>query len=221
MLAQSVEGQLMRFPKGFFVTGTDTDVGKTVVCAILMMGLDAVYWKPVQSGNQEDTDTRCIRRITGMPAKRFAAEVYTLTQPLSPHAAAAIDGVRIDLANFSPPRTQPDQHLIVEGAGGLLVPLNERDMVIDLIAHLELPVLLVARSGLGTLNHTLLSIAQLRQRSLPVLGVVMNGPSNRANWEAIERYGEVPVLAQIEPLPTLKPEVLHSCYQRSFEVDDG
>ena len=211
----------MHFPPAFFVTGTDTDVGKTVVCAILMKGLEAVYWKPVQCGNEDGTDTCRIRRVTGLPPGRFAAETYSLAQPLSPHAAAAIEGVHIDLASFSPPQLQRDRHLIVEGAGGLMVPLNEREMVIDLIAHLGLPALLVARSGLGTLNHTLLSIAQLRQRQLQVLGVVMNGPPNKGNREAIERYGEVPVLAEIEPLRALEPETLRCCYHRTFGAAHG
>ena len=211
----------MQFPTAFFVTGTDTDVGKSVVCAILMMGLEAVYWKPVQSGSEEDSDTRWIRRVTGIPADRFATESYSLTQPLSPHAAAAIDGVHIDLTNVSPPQLPAGEHLIVEGAGGLLVPLNESHMMIDLIAHLRLPALLVTRSGLGTINHTLLSVAQLRHRQVPILGVVMNGPLNSGNKEAIERFGQVPVLAQIEPLATLEPELLRSCYQERFAVANG
>ena len=211
----------MDFPPGFFVTGTDTDVGKTVVCAILMQGLKAVYWKPVQSGCEHGTDAGWIGRVTGLPPERFADEVYTLSQALSPHAAAAVDGVRIVLSEILPPTPPEKYHLIVEGAGGLLVPLNEKEMMIDLITHLQLPVLLVARSGIGTLNHTLLSIAELRRRYLSILGVVMNGPGNRGNRDAIERYGEVPVVAEIEQLESVDPEGLSSCFRSAFGAANG
>ncbi len=202
---------MSELPPKFFVTGTDTGVGKTLVSAVLMSGLSAVYWKPVQSG--EPGDTEWVRQATGLPAERFAPETYRLQQPLSPHAAAASAGVQIDLGTFQPPVAE---RLIAEGAGGVLVPLNDRQLMIDLMAKLGLPVLLVARSSLGTINHTLLSLEALRRRNLEVVGVVVNGPRNPANEEAIARYGQVPVLAAVEPLARLDAGGLRAAYDRYF-----
>ncbi len=211
----------MRLPSSFFISGTDTDVGKTVVAAVLMMGLDATYWKPVQSGCIDGSDREWVQRTSGLPSERFAGEVYRLSLPLSPHAAAAHDGVAIDLEAITPPAVAPGRSLIVEGAGGLLVPLNDDALMIDLVDRLGLPVLLVARSGLGTLNHTLLSLEALERRRLGVVGVVMNGRRDRGNRKAIERYGGVPVVAEIEPMPVLDPGTLSSCYRRTFGAADG
>mgnify|MGYP001372119259 CR=1 FL=1 len=211
----------MRLPSSLFISGTDTGVGKTVVAAVLMTGLDAIYWKPVQSGCIDGSDREWVQLKSGLPPERFAAEAYRLSLPLSPHAAAAHDGVAIDLEAITPPAVAPGRALIVEGAGGLLVPLNDDSLMIDLAVRLGLPVLLVARSGLGTLNHTLLSLEALERRRLGVVGVVMNGPRNRSNREAIERYGGVPVVAEIEPLPALDPGTLSSCFLSTFGVSDG
>ncbi len=207
-----------RFPKAFFVTGTDTDVGKTLVCAVLMAGLAAAYWKPVQSGCDEGTDSRWIQRVTGLPGNRFCPERWCLKAPVSPHAAAEIDGVRIALSDFSLPDSKDTPHLIVEGAGGLMVPINDEHFMIDLMRQLGLPVLLVARSTLGTINHTLLSLAQLRQHGLHVLGVILNGPKNESNRRAIEHFGRSSVLAEIEPLNTIDPKSLAAAYRKSFNL---
>lgn len=204
------------FPPALFISGTDTDVGKTVVSALVTLGLGARYWKPVQSGIVDGWDRERVQAWTGLPTDHFLPETYALREPLSPHAAAAIDGVTIDLDAFEPPPAD-GRPLVVEGAGGLLVPLNDKALVIDLIARLGLPVLLVVRSGLGTINHTLLSLEALRSRQLPILGVVINGPRNPGNRAAIETYGRVPVLAELEPLPTLDPETLRLAWQHCFE----
>ncbi|NJB67157.1 dethiobiotin synthase [Desulfobaculum xiamenense] len=203
-------------PSRLFVTGTDTDAGKTVISALLTAGLDAHYWKPVQSGVREGTDTETVRRLTGLPAERFLPEAYRLMEPLSPHAAALIDGVRIDLDAIRMPNLPADARLVVEGAGGIMVPLNENALMIDLMARLGLPVVLVARSGLGTINHTLLSLAALRQAGIEVCGVVLNGPRNPANRDAVEEYGKVRVLAEVEPLPQLSPATLRETFARVF-----
>lgn len=187
------------FPSAFFVTGSDTGIGKTVVSALLTLGLNGSYWKPIQSGLEEETDTQFVKRVTGLPETHFIEERYRLSEPLSPQASSAIDGVEIHMNDFRLPRYITG-HLIVEGAGGLLVPINNEEMIIDLIRHLKLPVLLVVRSELGTLNHTFLSLEALRSRKIPVLGVVMNGPKNPGNREAIENYGDVEVIAELEPL---------------------
>jgi dethiobiotin synthase len=202
---------MSELPPRFFVTGTDTGVGKTLVCAVLMSGLEAVYWKPVQSG--EPGDTEWVRQATGLPARRFAPETYRFRLPRSPHEAAARAGVGIELGAFNPP---PVARLIAEGAGGVLVPLNDRHLMVDLMAWLGLPVLLVARSDLGTLNHTLLSLEALRRRGLQVVGVVVNGPKDPANEEAIARYGQARVLAAIEPLARIDPAGLRAAYGRCF-----
>lgn len=199
------------FPKQFFVTGTDTNVGKTVISAILTLGLDAAYWKPIQSGLDEITDTEFVQRVTELDDSHFIPERFRLTQPLSPHAAAAIDHTQISLTDFHlPPTNKP--RLIVEGAGGLMVPLNDRDLMIDLIRWLNLPVCLVARSSLGTINHTLLSLAQLRRSQISILGIILNGESNPSNRAAIAHYGQVPILGEVDRLDAIDPATLKTAF---------
>ena len=190
---------------GAFVVGTDTDVGKTVVAACLARAWDADYWKPVQTGSAEDPgDTAAVARLTGLPPERLHAPVYVFAAPLSPHAAAALEGAAIALDAIARPSTE--RPLVVEGAGGALVPLNDHSLMIDLVQRLGLPVVVAARSTLGTINHTLLTLEALRGRGLRVLGVVMNGPPSASNREAIERYGRVRVLAEIPWSDSLTPE---------------
>jgi dethiobiotin synthetase len=185
--------------QGFFVTGTDTDVGKTVVSAWLLTHLDACYWKPVQAGVEPETDAVTVRRLAEVPGDRILPEAYVLPEAIAPHEASRRAGISIDMAKLEAPVSS--RLLVVEGAGGMLVPLTDKQYVIDLAAELHLPVLLVARSTLGTINHTLLSIEALRRRDLPLAGVVINGPETPHNRAAIERYGEVNVLAEIPWLP--------------------
>jgi dethiobiotin synthetase len=185
--------------QGFFVTGTDTDVGKTVVSAWLLTHLDACYWKPVQAGAEPETDAVTVRRLAKVPGDRILREAYVLPEAIAPHEAARRAGISVDMAKLEAPAT--DRLLVVEGAGGMLVPLTDKAYVVDLAAQLHLPVLLVARSTLGTINHTLLSIEALRRRGLPLAGVVINGPETPHNRAAIERYGEVNVIAEIPWLP--------------------
>lgn len=196
----------MTAARGYFVTGTDTEVGKTVACAYLMRALGTDYWKPVQSGLEGETDTEAVQRLTGLPPERFHPSAYALRAPLSPHESARRDGVRIALEAFAAPKTA--RLLLVEGAGGILVPLNEEALMVDLMKRLALPVVLVVRSTLGTINHTLLSLEALRARRLEVAGIVMNGPPNAANRAAIEDYGQVRVLAEIPTLSPLNAESL-------------
>ena len=180
---------------GFFVTGTDTDVGKTLVSAWLLLHLDADYWKPVQAGTDPETDAMTVRRLTELPATRILPEAYVLAEAIAPHEAARRAGIGIDMAKLAAPRS--DRPLVVEGAGGLMVPLTDKACVIDLATELNLPVILVARSTLGTINHTLLSLEAIRRRGLPLAGVVINGPETPHNRAAIERYGQVEVIAEI------------------------
>ena len=206
--------------KKIFISGSDTGVGKTVVSSILMMGLKGRYWKPVQAGVVPITDTEWVKQKTQLADEYYLSESYRLTQPLSLHAAAAFDGITIDLNQISLPEDLNHSHLIIEGAGGLLAPLNDRDMIIHLIKKLDVPVLLVVRSGLGTINHTLLSIAILRHHDIPILGVVMNGPRNTINRRAIESFGSVSVIAEIEPLSSFSPESLQRAFRKYFKERD-
>jgi malonyl-CoA O-methyltransferase len=187
---------------GVFITGTDTGVGKTVAAACLARAWRADYWKPVQTGTATaDDDTATVVALAGLSVEHMFTPAYALRAALSPHAAAELEGVRISMDAITLPRTP--HPLVVEGAGGLLVPLNDSDFMIDLMARLALPILLVARSALGTINHTLLSLAALRSHGLPVAGVILNGPPNAGNRAAIERFGRVRVLAELPPMDPL------------------
>ncbi len=203
-------------PNKIFVTGTGTDVGKTVLSAILMAGLKARYWKPVQSGLNAITDAQLIKNLTGLSSSHFFPETYRLNQPLSPHASAAMDGVTIKMDSFNLPEMEPDDTLIVEGAGGILVPLNEQSMMIDLMVKLDIPVLLVSANVLGTINHTLLSLELLKQRGLDVVGVILNGDSNAINKNAIKFYGKTSVLAEIPIMKTINPTTLNALFELNF-----
>jgi len=182
--------------RGVFVTGTDTGIGKTLVAAWLTVHWRADYWKPIQTGSQEDSDRDTVARLA--PGRTIHPSTVELKAPLSPHEAARREGAHIDLGQLRPPATEAP--LVVEGAGGVLVPINEQALMTDLMERLRLPVLVVARSSLGTVNHTLLTIEALRRRRLPILGVVMNGQMNPTNRHAIEHFGQVPVLAELQPL---------------------
>ena len=194
--------------QGFFVTGTDTDVGKTVVSAWLVAQLGACYWKPIQAGNQSETDSQIVQRLSGVSPDRILPEAYVLSEPIAPHEAARRERITVEMAKLAPPLC--DRPLVVEGAGGLMVPLNDSSFVIDLARELELPLILVARSTLGTINHTLLSLEAIRRRGLPLAGVVMNGPETPHNRAAIERYGQVEVIAEIPWLDQVTPAALRA-----------
>ncbi|MCP9860495.1 MULTISPECIES: dethiobiotin synthase [unclassified Cyanobium] len=203
----------MSTPLQLVVCGTDTDVGKTVVSALLVQGLGAHYWKPVQSGLEDDGDSGRVQRLLDLPAERLWPEAYRLTAPVSPHWAAERDGLSIDPARLALPAW--DGPLVVETAGGLLVPLSRHWLQIEQIAVWGLPVLLVARSGLGTLNHTLLSLEALSRRSIPVLGLVLNGDPHPDNPRTLAALGGVPVLAELPRLDPLDRQGLERQWQRS------
>lgn len=181
------------------VTGTDTEIGKTVVAAGLAARLGAHYWKPVQAGLDEGSDRETAARL-GVPADRIVAEAYRLSTPCSPHRAAAIDGVAIDPARLALPRVEGT--LVVEGAGGALVPLADDLLFADLFARWAAPVVLVARTTLGTINHSLLTIEALRARGLTILGIVFVGEPQEDSEATIARIGGV---RRIGRLPRLDP----------------
>ncbi|WP_338879250.1 dethiobiotin synthase [Achromobacter veterisilvae] len=206
-------------PTGVFVTGTDTGIGKTLVSAILARAWNADYWKPVQTGvSEEPGDTETVAQLAGLPPERLHLPAYVLQAPLSPWAAATLEDAVVDATSIVPPATQAP--LIVEGAGGLYVPIDDTHMMIDLIARLGMPVVLAARSGLGTINHTLLSLEALKRRGVPVLGVIMSGPLSAGNKEAIERFGNVRVLAEIPPLSKVDAETVAALARGIPPLDD-
>ena len=199
------------------VTGTDTGIGKTVFAAGLTAFLDGVYWKPVQAGLDEETDSETVRRLAGLPAERILPEAWRLRTPASPHLAAQIDGVAIDPNALVPPQvTRP---LIIEGAGGLMVPLTRSVLFIDVFTRWQLPVVLCARTGLGTLNHTLLSLEALRRRQVPVLGVALIGDEHDENARVIADRGAVRILGRLPRLDPLTRETLAAAFAR-FRRED-
>ncbi|MFD2232993.1 dethiobiotin synthase [Phaeospirillum tilakii] len=197
--------------RGVFVTGTDTGIGKTLVSAWLARSWRASYWKPIQSGTVEGTDPAWVGRMA--PGIEIIPPAVELQAPLSPHEAARRERRRIDLSTLVLPERE---RLVVEGAGGAMVPINDTALMVDLMVRFGLPAVVVARSGLGTINHTLMTLEVLRRRRVPLLGVVLNGQRNPANREAIEHFGGVPVLAEIQPLPAVTPAMLESLPAPSF-----
>ena len=205
------------YPKKIFITGTGTGVGKTFVSAVLVAGLSAEYWKPVQSGIEDSTDTRWIIENTGISEEFFHPETYLLKLAISPHASASAQGINIQLDNFMVPENKKSEYMIIEGAGGIMVPLNEKEFMLDLMKKINAPVLLVASSAVGTINHTMLSLIQLRKHGLDVMGVVMNGDKNSINKKAIEHYGNVNVVAEIEWINELYPTIFKNIFRKNFK----
>jgi len=204
-------------PDRFFITGTDTGVGKTMVSALLCAALNAIYWKPIQTGTREGTDRKTVMRLAQLPLSRTIPETYRFAPPVSPHLAARRAGVRIDLRKIRMPRLAARENLIVEGAGGALVPINETQLMTDLMRRLKLPVLLVTRTSLGTINHTLLSLAALRAARLRVQGAVMVGKPNAENRKAIERYGEIEVIGTVPWLKNIDRRALVAVFHKYFD----
>ena len=188
------------------VTGTDTGIGKTVFSAGLAGALGAHYWKPIQAGVDPEGDKESVAALSGLPASRILREAYRLATPASPHLAARIDGVEISLDRLALP--QVDGSLVVEGAGGLMVPISESLLMIDLFAHWGQPVILCARTGLGTINHSLLSIEALRARGVPIAGIAFIGDSHAENERIVPLLGDVPALGRLPLLAPLGPETL-------------
>ena len=202
------------------VCGTDTDVGKTVVSALLVQGLGAHYWKPVQCGLENgEGDRDRVQRWLELPSERIIPEAYRLEAPVSPHWASALEGgdPLHPGAPIDPQRLNLPAHpgaLVVETAGGLLVPLRLDLLQIEQLQRWQLPVLLVARSGLGTLNHTLLSLEALRQRGIPVLGVLLNGPPHPNNLATLEQLAGAPILGCLPPLEEINSASLAEQWQQ-------
>lgn len=204
--------------RAIVITGTDTGIGKTVFAAALTGALGASYWKPVQAGLEDGSDSEDVARLAGIAPDRVLPEAYRLATPCSPHRAAEIDGVTIEPARLALP--QVDGPLIVEGAGGVLVPLTRETTYADQFARWQCPVVLVARTALGTINHSLLSIEALRARGVEVLGVAFVGEPREDSEATICEMGKVRRLGRLPRLDPLTPEALRAAFAANFRLED-
>lgn len=193
----------------YFVSGIDTGIGKTLISAIITEKLQADYWKPIQSGDLHQSDSSTIESLISNTKTVIHPEAYRLTQPLSPHLSAKLDGVSIKLDKMLLPKTE--NHLIVEGAGGLMVPLNDSDLIIDLIKKLKLEMILVSENYLGSINHTLLSLAMLKAYNVPVKGIIFNGEENTETQRYILNYTGVTLLGCVPKLIRIDKATVLAC----------
>jgi len=200
------------------VTATDTDVGKTVFAAALTRAIDGCYWKPVQAGVEGGTDSDTVRRLSSLPPDRILPEAYRLATPASPHLAAAIDKIVIDPAQLVPPPCP--RRLVIEGAGGPLVPLAGGLLFADIFARWRFETVIVARTALGTINHSLLTIEALRARDIPILGVAFVGDANEDSERTIAAIGGVKRLGRLPRLAPLDPPSLAKAFAASFDLED-
>lgn len=198
----------------YFITGIGTNIGKTVISAILTEALEADYWKPIQAGDLHHTDTDKVKNLVSNKNSVFHKEAYCLTQPMSPHAAAKIDGIEINLNEIKLPTT--NNNLIIEGAGGLMVPLNDNALIIDLIEETNTEVILVSHNYLGSINHTLLSIESLQARNINIKGIIFNGDENTDSEEFILSHTKVNCLGRIKQHAVINKEVVLS-YKNHFQ----
>ena len=192
--------------KPLFVTGIGTGIGKTIISAILTEKLKADYWKPIQSGDLDDSDTLKVENLITNTVSKIHPEAYRLTQPYSPHKAADMDGITIDQKNIILPVT--DNQLIIEGAGGLMVPLNNKFLMIDLIRQLNAEVILVSQNYLGSINHTLLSAYVLKHENIPVKGIIFNGPKDIYSKDFILEYSGFELLGHIPEYNTIDKKAI-------------
>jgi dethiobiotin synthetase len=201
----------------YFVTAIGTDSGKTLISAILCEALGADYWKPVQCGEPRDTDT--VQSLVTNKRSGFHRETYLLKMPASPHAAAHAEGIKISLNDFKIPRTKND--LIIEGAGGCLVPLNDGDFMIDLASALNTTIILVADLYLGSINHTLLTLEAIRKRYFHVRGIIFNGPSNPESESIILKHAAVPCLLKVDQEKEINAGVIQKYAHKLKETWHG
>ena len=188
-----------------FITGIGTDVGKTIASSILVEALEADYWKPIQAGDLDNSDTNKVEKYVSNTTTTFHKNAYALRTPASPHYAAEIDGITIDLNKIKEPETK--NHLVVEGAGGIFVPLNSKDCVMDLIQP-DYKVIVVSRHYLGSINHTLMTIEILKSRKLNVAGIIFSGDENKATESIILEKTKVPMIGRIDNEPYFDQSVI-------------
>jgi len=195
----------------YFITGIGTGIGKTVVSAILTEKLEADYWKPIQSGDLDVSDSLFIRNLVTNTKTVIYPERYRLGQPLSPHLSARLDGVQITTESIQIPETR--NSLIIEGAGGLMVPLNEHHLILDLIKHLNVKVIVVSQNYLGSINHTLLTLEVLKSNNIQVEGLIFNGSPNSETENYIQNYSEIKIIGKIPSLPVINKETIRQAGQ--------
>lgn len=195
-----------------FVTGIGTDVGKTIVSAVITEALQADYWKPVQAGFADGTDTEIVKSLVSNKKSVFHKEAYKLNMPASPHAAAAAEGITISIKNIKVPIT--NNTLVIEGAGGLMVPLNEKELVIDLIEAIQAEVIVVVRHYLGSINHTLLTLQVLKQRGLNVIGIIISGVANEQSEKAILAHSGIQIIGRVLEEKHFTPAIISLCAQK-------
>ena len=182
----------------FIICGTDTDVGKTLISSFFVRGLKSFYWKPIQSGIETETDSQSILRLSGIKKEKILKEAYIFEKPVSPHWAAEIDGKKIDINLLNLPKI--DGSIVIETAGGLMVPITRNFLQIDQIRKWNLPVIIVCRSSLGTLNHTLLTIEALKKRNIKILGLIINGEKHFDNPKTLREFSKLPIIAEFPRL---------------------
>lgn len=195
--------------KQIAIAGIHTDIGKTIASAVIAEAIGAEYWKPIQAGNLEQSDTIQVSSLISNGSSRVHKEAVQLTQPLSPHAAAVIDGKSVDYTNFQLPHT--DKTLLVETAGGLLSPVSANATVADFIQHFKLPAILVSKNYLGSINHTLLSIEVMKARQIPIIGIIISGDSNKESEQFIADYTQIPIIARIPHMAPLTTQAISNC----------
>ena len=207
--------------KPLIITGTDTNIGKTVIAAMLTLGLEGVYWKPIQAGTENGTDTKRVAQMTGLGPEHFRAEGYVLKHPLSPHRAAELENITIDENRLNLPDEMGEgQILIVEGAGGVLVPVTRQLLQAELFARWAAPVILCAWTELGTINHSLLSIEALRKRGLDILGIIFIGDEMPDSEQTIVTLGKVRHLGRMPFLSEINPKTLRAVFTTNFRRQD-
>ena len=189
----------------FFITGISTEVGKTVASAIITEALEADYWKPIQAGELDNSDTNKVQQLVSNTKTTFHKGAFELVTPMSPHAAASIDGVTISAKKIKRPKTK--NNLVIEGAGGLLVPLNSKETIADLIQPTD-KVIVVSRHYLGSINHTLLTIEALKQRNLTIFGIIFSGAEHTTTETIIAEMSQVPILGRIDEEPYFDANVV-------------
>ena len=204
--------------EAYIVTGTDTGIGKSTVAAMLALALDGLYWKPIQSGTDDGTDRQRVQALTQLPDDRVLPERYVLSQPLSPHRAAELDGVEIQMEALALPAFEGT--LIIEGAGGLMVPITRNKLQIDVFAGWDLPIILCARTGLGTINHTLLSIEALRSRRMRLHGLIFVGDDSPDNMRTIAAFSDARILGRLPRLDRIDRGALLNVFARGFRRED-
>jgi dethiobiotin synthetase len=199
-----------------FVTGTDTNVGKTLLSALLVAALGRNYWKPIQTGACEGTDREAVMKWAHVGTDRVCAESYIFDAPVSPHLAANQQGITIDMQRVRRPVSSVP--LIIEGAGGVLVPINDKAFMLDLMRHIGAPVIVAARTALGTINHTLLTLSVLRGAGVVLHGVIMIGKEDTENRRAVEHYGNVQIIGHIPWLERIDHAALCAVFNRCFDA---